>query len=62
MNYQDSIRIFATGVEDARREQQARGQEVGPVADLKLTVDLSKRNLREVPDEVIELLRAEVER
>lgn len=62
MNYQDSVRIFATGVEDARREQQTRSQELGPVVDLKLTVDLSKRGLHEIPDEVVELLKVEVER
>ncbi|KAL8930185.1 MAG: hypothetical protein Q9208_000802 [Pyrenodesmia sp. 3 TL-2023] len=62
MNYQDSVRIFAMGVEDARREQQTRSHELGPVVDLKLTVDLSKRGLHEVPDDVVELLKVEVER
>ncbi|KAL8832321.1 MAG: hypothetical protein Q9170_004933 [Blastenia crenularia] len=62
MDHQDSIRIIADGVEDARREQQARGPEVGPQVDLKLTVDLSKRNLYEIPGEVVEILSADVER
>lgn len=62
MSHEENIQIFVTGVEDARREQQARGHEVGPAVDFKLTVDLSKRNLYEVPQEVVELLRAEVER
>lgn len=62
MDYQDNVRIFAKGVEDAKREQQARGQEVGPSVDLKLTVDLSKRNIDEVPHEAIDLLTSEVER
>ncbi|KAI4116971.1 MAG: hypothetical protein LQ345_002705 [Seirophora villosa] len=62
MNHQDNVRIFAIGVEDARREQQARGQEVGPSVDLKLTVDLSKRNIDQVPHEAVDLLTLEVER
>ncbi|KAI4286900.1 MAG: hypothetical protein L6R35_003841, partial [Caloplaca aegaea] len=60
MDYQDNVRIFAKGVEDAKREQQARGQEVGPSVDLKLTVDLSKRNIDEVPHEAIDLLTSEL--
>lgn len=62
MNHQDNVRIFAIGVEDAKREQQARGQEVGPSVDLKLTVDLSKRNIDQVPHEAVDLLTLEVER
>ncbi|KAL9596896.1 MAG: hypothetical protein Q9179_004460 [Wetmoreana sp. 5 TL-2023] len=62
MNHQDNIRIFAEGVEDARHEQQARSQEVGSAVNLKLTVDLSKRNLYEVPEEVIDILGVDVER
>lgn len=62
MNHQDNIRIFTEGVEDARHDQQARSQEIGPAVNLKLTVDLSKRNLYAVPDEVIEVLRVDVER
>ena len=61
MDHQHNLRIVTAGVEDARREQQARGPEVGPV-DLKLTVDLSKKNLYELPEEVIDILSAEVER
>ncbi|KAL9604959.1 MAG: hypothetical protein Q9219_000147 [cf. Caloplaca sp. 3 TL-2023] len=68
MNHQDNIRIITTGVEDAQREQQARREqparasEDGPAVDLKLTVDLSKRNLYEIPEEVIDLLETDVER
>lgn len=62
MNHHDNIRIITAGVEDARREQEGRGSEVGPVVDLKLTVDLSKRNLYELPEEVIGILRTDVER
>lgn len=62
MNYQDGVRVFATGIEDARHEQQTRGQDVRPVVDFKLTVDLSKRSLHEIPDEVVDLLKNEVER
>ncbi len=62
MNYQDGVRVFATGIEDARHEQQTRGPDVRPVVDFKLTVDLSKRSLHEIPDEVVDLLKVEVER
>ncbi|KAL8900029.1 MAG: hypothetical protein Q9207_005893 [Kuettlingeria erythrocarpa] len=62
MNYQDGVRVFATGIEDARHEQQTRGPDVRPVVDFKLTVDLSKRSLHEIPDEVVDLLKLEVER
>ncbi|KAL8687559.1 MAG: hypothetical protein Q9218_006303 [Villophora microphyllina] len=58
----DNIRIFTEGVEDARHEQQARSHEVGPAVNLKLTVDLSKRNLYAIPDEVIDILKVDVER
>ncbi|KAL8969342.1 MAG: hypothetical protein Q9183_002045 [Haloplaca sp. 2 TL-2023] len=62
MNHQDNIRIFTEGVEDARHDQRSRSHEVGPAVNLKLTVDLGKRNLYAIPDEVIEILRVDVER
>ncbi|KAL8866846.1 MAG: hypothetical protein Q9174_006043, partial [Haloplaca sp. 1 TL-2023] len=62
MNHLDNIRIFTEGVEDARHDQRSRSHEVGPAVNLKLTVDLSKRNLYAIPDEVIEILRVDVER
>ncbi|KAL8635378.1 MAG: hypothetical protein Q9228_007123, partial [Teloschistes exilis] len=62
MNHQDNVRIFTEGVEDARHEQQTRSHETGPAVSLKLTVDLSKRDIYAVPDEVIDILRVDVER
>ncbi|KAL9577480.1 MAG: hypothetical protein Q9212_006340 [Teloschistes hypoglaucus] len=62
MNHQDNVRIFTEGVEDSRREQQTRSHETGPTVSLKLTVDLSKRDIYAVPDEVIDILRVDVER
>ncbi|KAL8935275.1 MAG: hypothetical protein Q9216_005509 [Gyalolechia sp. 2 TL-2023] len=61
MNHQDNIRIITAGVEDARREQREQ-QAPGLVADFKLTVDLSKSNLHELPEEVVDLLKIDVER
>ncbi|KAL8802910.1 MAG: hypothetical protein Q9200_006424 [Gallowayella weberi] len=62
MNHQDIIRIFTEGVEDARREREARSQEVGTPADLTLTVDLSNKNIHEVPEGIIETFKLDVER
>lgn len=63
MNHQDNVRMFTEGVEDARHEQQqTRSHETGPAVSLKLTVDLSKRDIYAVPDEVIDILRVDVER
>ena len=62
MNHRDNIRIFTEGVEDARHDQRSRSHEAGPAVNLKLTVDLGKRNLYAIPDEVIEILRVDVER
>ncbi|KAL8733369.1 MAG: hypothetical protein Q9166_002193 [cf. Caloplaca sp. 2 TL-2023] len=62
MNHQDNIRIFTEGVEDARQEQQARSQEVGTNVNISLTVDLQRKNIYEVPEEVIETLKEDVER
>ncbi|KAL9002983.1 MAG: hypothetical protein Q9188_004117 [Gyalolechia gomerana] len=61
MNHQDNIRIITAGVEDARREQREQ-QAPGLVADFKLTVDLSKRNLYELPEEVVDVFKTDVER
>ncbi|KAL8796738.1 MAG: hypothetical protein Q9182_007315 [Xanthomendoza sp. 2 TL-2023] len=62
MNHQDIIRIFTDGVEDARREREARSQEVGTPADLTLTVDLRSKNIHEIPEEIIETFKLDVER
>lgn len=59
MNQQDNLAIFASGLEDARREKKARGQED---ANLTLTIDLSKRNIDEIPQEAVGLLSQDVER
>ncbi|KAL8676004.1 MAG: hypothetical protein Q9186_007433 [Xanthomendoza sp. 1 TL-2023] len=62
MNHQDIIRIFTEGVDDARREREARTQEVGTPPDLTLTVDLRSKNIYEVPEEIIETFKLDVER
>ncbi|KAL8849980.1 MAG: hypothetical protein Q9221_005086 [Calogaya cf. arnoldii] len=63
MNHLESIRIFTKGVEDAREEQQAHSQEAaGTSAQLTLTVDLQKKSINEVPEEVIDILQPDVER
>ncbi|KAL8657393.1 MAG: hypothetical protein Q9226_001953 [Calogaya cf. arnoldii] len=63
MDHQENIRIFTTGVDDAREEQQAHSQEAACTsAKLTLTVDLQKRNIYEVPEEVVDILRPDVER
>ncbi|KAL9038914.1 MAG: hypothetical protein Q9180_002843 [Flavoplaca navasiana] len=57
MDHQDSIRIFTKGVEEGREDYQAHIREAGgaPV-NLRLTVNLKKKNIYEVPEEVIDLL------
>lgn len=63
MNHQDNIRIITQGVEEVRQEEQARCQEAGGASvELKLTVDLKKKNIYEVPEEVIDILKPDVER
>ncbi|KAL8669216.1 MAG: hypothetical protein Q9168_006187 [Polycauliona sp. 1 TL-2023] len=62
MNHQDIIRIFTQEVEQVRREkQQARGQEAGarPV-DLSLTVQLKRKGIYEVPEDVVDVLKPDV--
>ncbi|KAL8711608.1 MAG: hypothetical protein Q9220_004018 [cf. Caloplaca sp. 1 TL-2023] len=61
MNHQDNIRIFVEGVEGARRDKQALSQEVGTAVDLKFTVDVSHKNIYEVPEEVIDILKSDVD-
>ncbi|KAL8758790.1 MAG: hypothetical protein Q9199_001201 [Rusavskia elegans] len=63
MNHQDNIRIITQGVEEVRQEEQARCQEAGGASvELKLTVDLKKKNIYEVPEEVIDILKPDVVR
>ncbi|KAL8946856.1 MAG: hypothetical protein Q9222_006798 [Ikaeria aurantiellina] len=61
MNHQDNIRIFVEGVEGARRDKQALSQEVGTAVDLKFTVDVSHKNIYEIPEEVVEILQKDVD-
>ena len=63
MDHQDNIRIFAKGVEEGREDYQAHVSEAGgaPV-NLTLTVNLKGKNIYEVPEEVIDLLKPDVER
>ncbi|KAL8996422.1 MAG: hypothetical protein Q9169_004070 [Polycauliona sp. 2 TL-2023] len=62
MNHQDNIEIFTQEVEEARRQQpQAHSQEArGGSVDLTLTVDLRGRNIYEVPEEAIDVLKPDV--
>lgn len=44
-------------------EQSLAGSErIGDAVNLKLTIDLSNQSLRNVPDEVVEIIRRDVER
>ncbi len=61
MNHQDNIRIITQGVDEVRQEAQALCQEAGAApVELELTVDLKKKNIYEVPEEAIDILRPDV--
>ncbi|KAL8827669.1 MAG: hypothetical protein Q9191_003045 [Dirinaria sp. TL-2023a] len=59
------IEIFQEAVENARRgiaQSLAGSEKVGEAVNLKLTVDLSRRSLEGVPNEVVEIVKRDVER
>ena len=62
MDHQDNIRIFTKGVEEGREDYQAHIREAGgaPV-NLRLTVNLKKKNIYEVPEEIIDVLKPDVQ-
>ena len=60
-----AIGVFQTAVDAARRSMEqslAGGERIGDAVDLKLTLDLSNQSLRNIPDEVVEIIRRDVER
>lgn len=59
------IEIFQEAVENARRgiaQSLAGSEKVGEAVNLKLTVDLSRRSLEGVPNEVVDIVKRDVER
>ena len=59
------VEIFQEAVENARRgiQQSLAGSEkVGEAVNLKLTIDLSRRSLEGLPDEVVDIVKRDVER
>lgn len=65
MGVQSTIEIFQKAVHNARQkmEQSLAGSEkLGDVVNLHLTLDLSRRLLGNLPNEVIEIVKRDVER
>ena len=59
------IAIFEEAVENARRgiaQSLAGSEKVGEAVNLKLTIDLSRRSLEGLPNEVVDIVKREVER
>lgn len=57
--------VFQDAVDAARRSMEqslAGGEKIGGVVNLKLTIDLSERGLMKVPEEVVDIIKREVER
>ena len=57
--------VFQDAVDLARRsmEQSLAGSErIGEAVNLRLTIDLSDRPFMKIPDEVIDIIKREVER
>ncbi len=61
----EAIGLFQEAVETARLGMQlslAGSEKVGEVIKPKLTVDLSHKSIEEVPDDIVDLLKKDVER
>ena len=61
----DVAAVFQDAVDLARRsmEQSLAGSErIGEAVNLRLTIDLSDRPFMKIPDEVIDIIKREVER
>jgi len=62
---EEAIKLTRNVVEATRQEmrQTLRGsEEVGEALKLSLTIDLSRRGVDEIPDEMVEVLKQDVER
>ena len=62
---QSAPHVFQDAVDAARRSMEqslAGGEKMGGAVNLKLTIDLSDRGLMKVPEEVVDIIKREVER
>lgn len=59
-----ALDLFRDAVEMARLGQQslAGSERVGEAVKLKLTIDLSHKSIEQIPSEIVELLKRDVER
>ena len=60
-----AVGIFQGAVEAARQSMEqslAGGEKIGEAIGLNLTLDLSSQALRVLPDEVVDLIKRDVER
>ena len=61
----DTVELFRTAVDKARHSMQESltGEEkISNTVQLSLTVDLNRRGLESLPEEIVQILRQDVER